>query len=304
MATYKVPQNVEAEDKLIGFLSFRQFIFIIVAIMCSAAAWFSGQVNILLAIPFILPGTLFFILGLYQPKDQPVETKLVAMVNFFFRPRKRIWNRDGISEHLIITAPKKIEVQRSDHRSRAEVRSQLKTLAQIVDTRGWSSKKAEIQLPGSSGTISISPADDRLMDFTQLQSSQNEAVDIHQNDDVMDDQFNQTAQRLGHLADEATKAVHERALQSFKQKVATSTKPQTAQGKKVKYQAFPASMHQASIQPLHGSVHSSKNTPPPAKVEHKPSIVELSQNEDLSVSGLASKAKQAALEEDEAISLH
>ncbi len=29
MATYKIPQNVEAEDKLIGPFSFKQFIFLI-----------------------------------------------------------------------------------------------------------------------------------------------------------------------------------------------------------------------------------------------------------------------------------
>ena len=32
MATHKVPQDVEAEDKLVGFLSLKQFIFVIFGI--------------------------------------------------------------------------------------------------------------------------------------------------------------------------------------------------------------------------------------------------------------------------------
>ena len=39
MAVYKVPQDVEAEDKLLGPFSFKQFIFLIVAIGMIALAW-------------------------------------------------------------------------------------------------------------------------------------------------------------------------------------------------------------------------------------------------------------------------
>ena len=39
MATYKVPQDVEADDKLIGPFSFRQFIYLIVVALAGAMAW-------------------------------------------------------------------------------------------------------------------------------------------------------------------------------------------------------------------------------------------------------------------------
>ena len=57
MAVYKVPQDVEADDKLIGPFSFRQFIYLIVVAISMAGAWGLSTVFIPLAIiplPFII----------------------------------------------------------------------------------------------------------------------------------------------------------------------------------------------------------------------------------------------------------
>lgn len=50
MAVYKVPQDVEADDKLIGPFSFRQFIYLIIAAIAIALAWGLSQLFIPLAI--------------------------------------------------------------------------------------------------------------------------------------------------------------------------------------------------------------------------------------------------------------
>ena len=59
MATYKVPQDVEADDKLIGPFSFRQFVYLIIVAMAIALAWGLSQLFIGLAI-IPLPVILFF----------------------------------------------------------------------------------------------------------------------------------------------------------------------------------------------------------------------------------------------------
>jgi len=43
MATYKVPQDVEADDKLIGPFSFRQFIYLIIVAGFILIAWGLAQ---------------------------------------------------------------------------------------------------------------------------------------------------------------------------------------------------------------------------------------------------------------------
>ena len=44
MSVYKVPQDVEAEDKLLGPFSFRQFIFLIIAVVSLGAAYILARV--------------------------------------------------------------------------------------------------------------------------------------------------------------------------------------------------------------------------------------------------------------------
>ena len=143
MATYKVPQDVEAEDKLIGPFSFRQFIYLIIAVIGIALGWGLSQLFLPLAI-IPLPIVLFFgALALPLRKDQPMEVYLAAVVSFYLKPRRRLWLPDGIQSLVEITAPKTIEVQRSKNISEAEAEQRLSYLANIVDTGGWAVRGVE-----------------------------------------------------------------------------------------------------------------------------------------------------------------
>ena len=87
MAVYKVPQNVEAEDKLLGPFSFRQFIYLVISVVGIAVAWVMFSVFpplVVIPLPFII---IFGVLALPLKKDQPMEVYLAAMVSFFFKPK-------------------------------------------------------------------------------------------------------------------------------------------------------------------------------------------------------------------------
>jgi hypothetical protein len=87
MSVYKVPQDVEAEDKLLGPFTFRQFIYLIIVAMAMGIAYGLGTLLIPLAfipLPVIL---LFGALALPLRKDQPMETYLSAMVSFFLKAK-------------------------------------------------------------------------------------------------------------------------------------------------------------------------------------------------------------------------
>ena len=137
MAVYKVPQDVEADDKLIGPFSFRQFIYLIIAAISIALAWGLSQLFIPLAV-IPLPIIIFFgALALPLRKDQPMEIYLAAVVSFYLKPRKRFWQPDGIQSLVEITAPKVVEIQRAKNLSENEAARRLSYLADIVDTGGW-----------------------------------------------------------------------------------------------------------------------------------------------------------------------
>ncbi len=137
MATYKVPQDVEADDKLIGPFSFRQFIYLIIVALAGVAAWGLAQLFIGLAI-IPLPIILFFgTLALPLRKDQPMEIYMAAMVSFYLKPRLRKWDPEGIETTIEISAPKTVEVQRTKDLSQTEASQRLSYLADIVDSGGW-----------------------------------------------------------------------------------------------------------------------------------------------------------------------
>ena len=138
MAVYKVPQDVEADDKLIGPFSFRQFLYLIIVAAAIALAWGLSRVFLPLAL-IPLPAILLFgALALPLRKDQPMEVYLAAVVSFHLKPRKRMWQPDGITSLVQVIAPKNAEVQRTKSFDQAEAEKRLSYLANIVDSRGWS----------------------------------------------------------------------------------------------------------------------------------------------------------------------
>ena len=138
MSVYKVPQDVEAEDKLLGPFSFRQFIFLIVAVVSLGAAYILAR--ILLPLGLIpVPIALFFgALALPLRKDQPMEVYLAAVISFMLKPKKRLWQPDGIEYLVEVTAPKTEETTRRNSYNQEEVQRRLSYLANLVDSRGWS----------------------------------------------------------------------------------------------------------------------------------------------------------------------
>jgi hypothetical protein len=145
MATYKVLQDIEAEDKFVGPFTFKQFGFAMVGVffaflnftvVARGAPWAAAF--------FTPPMALGFFLAWPWSKDQPTEVWLLARIRFKFMPKLRIWDQSGLEELVTITAPKKEEKQLTNNIGQAEVESRLKALAETIDSRGWAIKHAEI----------------------------------------------------------------------------------------------------------------------------------------------------------------
>ncbi len=140
MAQYKVPQDVEADDKLLGPFSFRQFVYLLICGGLIALAVALFQIFPMLAIipvPFIL---FFGALALPLKKDQPMETYLAALVSYYIKPRTRKWEPGQKDTSIIITAPKIVEDDRTRDISGEEATHRLSFLADIVDTEGYAIK--------------------------------------------------------------------------------------------------------------------------------------------------------------------
>ena len=138
MAQYKVPQDVEADDKLVGPFSFRQFVYLMIAggfIALAVALFQIFPMLALIPLPFI---AIFSVVALPLRKEQPMETYLIAVVNYHLRPKLRFWT-SGMPETIVkITAPKVVEDRRVRDISEDEASRRLSFLADVVDTGGAS----------------------------------------------------------------------------------------------------------------------------------------------------------------------
>lgn len=149
MAQYKVPQDVEADDKLIGPFNFRQFIYLLIVAALIALAWALGQVFPLFAILPIPPALFLLVLALPLRKDQPMETYIAALISFYTKPNRRLWNPGQRESTIEITAPKIIEKTLTKGISEEEAGRRLSFLANVVDSEGYSIKDS-IVAPTSS----------------------------------------------------------------------------------------------------------------------------------------------------------
>ncbi len=140
VAVYKVPQDVEAEDKLIGPFSFRQFIYLIVVAIAGFVGFVLAQILLPLAI-IVLPVILLFgALALPLRKDQPMETYLLAVIRYYLKPKRRMWDPEGAASHIDITTPPAQERSLVKDFDQETAQQRLDYLARVMDSRGWSLK--------------------------------------------------------------------------------------------------------------------------------------------------------------------
>lgn len=297
MAVYKVPQDVEADDKLIGPFSFRQFIYLIMVVLGIAMGWGLAQLFIPLAL-IPLPIIIFFgALALPLRKDQPMEVYLAAVLMFRLKPRKRLWQPDGIQSLVEITAPKVVEVQRAKDLSQNEAQQRLSYLADIMDTRGWAVRGVEEPVVNTP-----------MKNEVYLAAQQTE--------DILDSSGG-VAQSFETMIGQADARRHQEMVDRMKQPsvptpvtpsipdpyaaLPTSNTVQSVQAPDphVTFDPYPTSIHQTVINPLGQApvappVAQPDPTPPITTSEKPPSpdIINLANNPDLSIETIAREAKR------------
>jgi len=233
MSTYKVPQDVEAEDKLLGPFTFRQFIYLLIVAAAGGIAYGLSQVFIVLAI-IPLPVILFFgALALPLRKDQPMEIYLAAIVSFYLKPRKRLWDPDGIESLVEITVPRVVEIQRTKNISEEDADQRFSYLANLVDSEGWAIRGQNTQ---TGGVVAIADP----------------FYAARQTEDIFDDGGN-VARSLDQMMTQADAKRHEEMRVRMQQAIelAPAPMPVAVVAPPTTNLANPVHGHEKVIQPLH-----------------------------------------------------
>ena len=302
MAQYKVPQDVEADDKLIGPFSFRQFVYLLIAAGLIAAAVGLFQLFPLLAIIPLPPVLLLLALALPLKKDQPMETYLAAIVSYYLKPRRRLWTPGQSESTIKISAPKIVDDNRKRDITGEEATHRLSFLADIMDTGGYAIK-------GASGN----PMREDLL------------AEANATSDMFD---NYAAMNLNRAIDREKAEKHEEVIKSMREAIERNEdfgmkayKEEKAKAEAAaKQKAIPPTPieEKASVvlrQPKEEKANNVVVMPTPveekpvekvSKIKAKPSIIELASNPDFSIATIAKEANRInRKDEDEVfISLH
>lgn len=217
MATYKVIQDIEAEDKLVGPLTMRQFIYAGIAGLMLYLSFIAVTKHVPFMIGIFAPIALFTgFLAVPWRGDQPTEVWALAKFRFYLKPRRRIWDQSGAKELVTITVPKKIERQLTNGLSQNEVHSRLRALADTLDSGGWAVKNVNVNV--NAGLAQNVAGSDRLVDTSALPREVSN-VDVRASDDILDAASNPVAQHFDTMMASAAATQRQHLIEQMRQPV-------------------------------------------------------------------------------------
>ncbi len=294
MSSYKIPQDVEAEDKLLGPFSFRQFIYLLIAAGFGALAVFLGRAFPPFIILFTPIAIFFLVLSLPLRKDQPMEIYLAAILQFWLKPRKKIWEADGVDQIVeftnIIEEKDSISLKTLSNEQAIE---RISFLSNVVDTGGWAIRGVE--------------------NNTSLQDSvvaaAEEVSDVHEDDEILesfDRMLNQSSSkyRSDVLNDLKTipRAEVQKPYDSVQPYSYTQPQPQLSQAWNQPVQSatpinpLPQSIPNPNYQPV---TPTSTVPTTPSLNQVSPDIMNLATNEDLSIQTISTEANRLRNEREQ-----
>lgn len=138
---FKVPQKIDMEDKVIGPLTMRQFVYLMVGGMIFYATIKTENFSyiIIIGTPCIL---LALCLAFIKIQDQPFSKFLLSLVFFIIKPRFRIWEKDWQKEGAGTPIVQKVKKEEDKTSHKVVKKEELRKLSIVLDTKGQEKIKA------------------------------------------------------------------------------------------------------------------------------------------------------------------
>jgi len=136
MPQFKVPQNLDMEDRIIGKFTLKQFGYLAVGLTIAYISLnkLPSPINVLVS---GVIGVTSFALAVVKIQDRPLPEFLFSLLGFLYKPRQRSWKHEQQTETLI---KKDRIVQKEDKKVVKKQYSQdeLANVAELVDSHGYS----------------------------------------------------------------------------------------------------------------------------------------------------------------------
>jgi len=150
---YKIPKNIEIEDKILGPFTLRQFLYMIGGGVVVYFLFLTlGQINLSLFIIIVLP---IILLDLALVFVRINERSFLAFLGYFsiylLEPKVRTWQKSTRIKRIMIQSETESEQSKREvvrRTKKGRLRSRLAELAMIVDTKGWSRETEDVEMKG------------------------------------------------------------------------------------------------------------------------------------------------------------
>lgn len=109
---YAVPQFIEVEDKVIGPLTVRQFLYMVAGGVFLLIAWSMADISLFILLA-VITVTIVAAFAFVKINGRPFHLFLASYVHFYTNPRLRVWFREpALSKIKAMSKEKKITVQK------------------------------------------------------------------------------------------------------------------------------------------------------------------------------------------------
>ncbi len=136
---FKVPQNIDMADRIVGPLTLVQFLYLLLGgivdyILFSVIAPINVTLYFSVAVPI---GIFSFALAFLKIQDQSFGKFVIAFIVYLFRPKTRVWLKEGTEPDIIVAGQEAVKNNRVTHK--VVRRADLARLSRTLDTPGRAS---------------------------------------------------------------------------------------------------------------------------------------------------------------------
>ncbi len=136
---YSVPQFIEVEDKIIGPLTLKQFLYLLGGAGALFALWTIAPTIEVFLVPAIPILGIFLALAFYKVNGRPFIVFLQAAFGYVVRPKVMLWRREYIGVDVKVDTKAKAKEMDKDkvpQIGQKVTESRLRKLSTILDNEG------------------------------------------------------------------------------------------------------------------------------------------------------------------------
>lgn len=137
---YSIPQFIEIEDKVVGPLTVKQFLYLVAGGVFLVIAWSLVDLGLFIFLA-IITGVIVVPFAFIKINGRPFQVYLTAAIRYFTTPHLRIWMKTKEKPYISFSDVQKREIKRPEGQTEiiGEKRfnpSRIRQLSHILDVGG------------------------------------------------------------------------------------------------------------------------------------------------------------------------